>query len=146
MMTETQKSLVQGSFEQVVPIADTAAALFYARLFELDPSLRPLFKGGLQEQGRKLMAMIGLLVQRLDQLEALAPTLADLGRRHAAYGVRDADYDTVAQALLWTLEQGLGDGFTPEVRAAWAAVYGVFAGAMKAGAQDAPLASHAADG
>lgn len=144
MMTPMQKSLVQRSFERIVPIADTAAALFYGRLFELDPALRGLFKNDMQEQGRKLMTMIGLAVQRLDQLETLGPTLADLGRRHIAYGVRDADYATVAQALLWTLEQGLGDDFTPELREAWTIVYGVLAGAMQGGAQDTVLASHAA--
>lgn len=144
MMTPMQKSLVQRSFERIVPIADTAAALFYGRLFELDPALRGLFKNDMQEQGRKLMTMIGLAVQRLDQLETLGPTLADLGRRHIAYGVRDTDYATVAQALLWTLEQGLGDDFTPELREAWTIVYGVLAGAMQGGAQDTVLASHAA--
>jgi hemoglobin-like flavoprotein len=126
-----QKELVQTSFEQVRPIADAAAALFYNRLFELDPTLRPLFKGDMKEQGRKLMDMITLAVKGLDRPEALLPALAALGRRHAGYGVNKHDYETVGEALLWTLEQGLGPGFTPDVREAWEAVYGFVAGAMR---------------
>jgi hemoglobin-like flavoprotein len=126
-----QKELVQTSFEQVRPIADAAAALFYNRLFELDPTLRPLFKGDMKEQGRKLMDMITLAVKGLDRPEALLPALAALGRRHAGYGVNKHDYETVGEALLWTLEQGLGPGFTPDVREAWEAVYAFVAGAMR---------------
>ncbi len=130
-MNMIQKELVQTSFEQVRPIADAAAALFYNRLFELDPTLRPLFKGDMKEQGRKLMDMITLAVKGLDRPEALLPALAALGRRHAGYGVNKHDYETVGEALLWTLEQGLGPGFTPDVREAWEAVYGFVAGAMR---------------
>ena len=113
---------------------DTAAALFYGRLFDLDPSLRPMFKRDMEEQGRMLMQVIGVAVASLDRLETLVPVLRDLGRRHGDYGVRDAHYDTVAEALLWTLQTGLGDKFTPEVREAWVTVYGVLAGTMQAGA------------
>ena len=130
-MNMIQKELVQTSFEQVWPIADAAAALFYGRLFELDPTLRPLFKGDIKEQGRKLMEMIRLAVKGLDRPEALMPALAALGRRHAGYGVNKHDYETVGEALLWTLEQGLGPGFTPDVREAWEALYGFVAGAMR---------------
>ena len=130
-MTTTQKQLVQGTFSQVAPIADTAARLFYDRLFELDPSLRPLFRGDMEEQGRKLMQMIGAAVSGLDDLDALVPVVQDLGRRHAGYGVLDSHYDTVGEALLWTLGQGLGDKFTPEVEAAWAQTYTVLADVMK---------------
>jgi hemoglobin-like flavoprotein len=130
-MNMIQKELVQTSFEQVRPIADAAAALFYNRLFELDPTLRPLFKGDMKEQGRKLMDMITLAVKGLDRPEALLPALAALGRRHAGYGVSKHDYETVGEAFLWTLEQGLGPGFTPDVREAWEAVYGFVAGAMR---------------
>ncbi len=130
-MTTTQKQLVQGTFSQVAPIADTAARLFYDRLFELDPSLRPLFRGDMEEQGRKLMQMIGAAVSGLDDLDALVPVVQDLGRRHAGYGVLDSHYDTVGEALLWTLGQGLGDEFTPEVEAAWAQTYTVLADVMK---------------
>jgi hemoglobin-like flavoprotein len=122
---------VQTTFGKVAPIADTAAALFYGRLFELDPSLRPLFKGDLVEQGRKLMQMIGVAVNGLDRLDQILPAVQQLGVRHAAYGVRDQHYDTVATALLWTLEQGLGSDFTPEVKDAWTAAYTVLAGTMK---------------
>ncbi|HJZ45727.1 MAG TPA: globin family protein, partial [Roseiflexaceae bacterium] len=107
-MTPEQIVLVQTSFAQVLPIADTAAALFYNRLFELDPSLKPLFKGDMREQGRKLIAMMSVAVHGLPRIETLVPVIEALGRRHAGYGVKDEHYATVADALLWTLEQGLG--------------------------------------
>jgi hemoglobin-like flavoprotein len=126
-----QKALVQTSFAQVRPIADAAAALFYTRLFELDPTLRPLFKGDMKEQGRKLMDMLTLAVKGLDRPEALLPALAALGRRHSGYGVNKHDYETVGEALLWTLEQGLGPSFTPDVREAWVALYRLVADTMR---------------
>lgn len=130
-MTSAQKLLVQTTFAALAPIADTAAALFYGRLFEIDPSLRSLFKGDMVEQGRKLMQMIGVAVAGLDRLDQLVPAVQQLGVRHAAYGVKDEHYATVATALLWTLEQGLGADFTPEVKEAWAAAYTVLAATMK---------------
>jgi hemoglobin-like flavoprotein len=131
-MTPEQKQLVRDSFAKLGPIADDAAALFYQRLFTLDPKLRALFTHDLKEQGRKLMSMIATAVAQLDKVEALVPVLRELGKRHVGYGVRDSDYDTVATALLWTLEKGLGADFTPAVKDAWTACYGVLAGAMKA--------------
>ena len=139
-MTPHQKQLVQTTFAKVAPIADEAAALFYGRLFELDPSLRPLFKTDLKEQGRKLMRMIGMAVNGLDRLDELVPAVSQLGVRHAGYGVTDEQYDTVATALLWTLEQGLGPDFTPEVKEAWATLYGVLATTMKHAAASAAVA------
>jgi hemoglobin-like flavoprotein len=133
-MNTIQKALVQTSFAQVQPIADAAAALFYRRLFELDPTLRPLFKGDMEEQGRKLMEMLALAVKGLDRPDALLPALAALGRRHAGYGVNEHSYETVGAALLWTLEQGLGPGFTPDIREAWAALYRFVADTMRQGA------------
>jgi hemoglobin-like flavoprotein len=130
-MTSEQKVLVQGTFAKVAPIADDAAAMFYARLFELDPSLRPLFTTDLTEQGRKLMQMIAVAVNGLDRLDELVPAVRQLGIRHARYGVKDQHYDTVAEALLWTLERGPGSDFTPAVKDAWTAVYGVLAATMK---------------
>jgi hemoglobin-like flavoprotein len=138
-MTPEQIALVQSSFAQVLPIADTAAALFYSRLFELDPSLKPLFKGDMQEQGRKLMTMIRVVVNGLNRLDQLVPAVQELGRRHARYGVQDHHYDTVAVALLWTLGQGLGAGFTRETEAAWATAYALLAETMKAAAAEALL-------
>src|ERR1700726_318091 len=126
-MTPENQALVRESFAKVVPIAPQAAAMFYDRLFVLDPSLKPLFKGDMNEQGRKLMAMIGTAVANLGKLETVVPAVQDLGRRHATYGVQPAHYDTVAAALLWTLAQGLGDGFTPPVEAAWTEAYMVLA-------------------
>ena len=130
-MTDEQIGLVQDSFRQVVPIAETAAELFYARLFDLDPSLESLFKGDIKEQGRKLMQMIGMAVKSLDRLDQILPAVRALGARHVGYGVRDGDYATVGKALLWTLQKGLGDAFTPEVEDAWYKVYATLAAAMK---------------
>jgi len=131
MLTNTQKVLVQESFAAVAPIADDAAVLFYRRLFELDPSLERMFKGDMTEQRRKLMQMLTAAVKGLDRLDQLVPVVEELGRRHAGYHVEDAHYDTVGAALLWTLEKGLGDAFTPDVKDAWVAVYGLLAGTMK---------------
>ena len=130
-MTPDEITKVRSSFAKVVPIKDAAAGLFYGRLFELDPSLKPLFKGDIKEQGAKLMAMIATAVAGLDRLDTIVPAVQALGRRHVGYGVRDTHYDTVAAALLWTLEQGLGAAFTPDVKAAWTSAYGVLAGTMK---------------
>ena len=140
-MNGVQIRLVQDSFRQVAPMAEAAAGLFYARLFELDPDLRSLFKGDMSEQGRRLMQMLGLAVKSLDRPEQLLPALRALGARHVAYGVREKDYDTVGRALLWTLRQGLGDAFTPEVEAAWAEVYAALAAAMQGGAVPGPQAA-----
>jgi hemoglobin-like flavoprotein len=137
MVTPMQKTLVQDSFASIAPIADDAAALFYRRLFELDPSLQAMFRGDMAEQRRKLMNMLGAAVKGLDRLEQLVPVVQDLGRKHAGYGVEDRHYDTVGAALLWTLEKGLGSGFTPEVKEAWAAVYGLLASTMQAAAREA---------
>jgi len=134
-MTETQIALVQGSWQKVVPIKDKAAELFYGKLFELDPSLRPLFKGDMTEQGRKLMAILNTAVNSLTDLPAIVPAVQDMGRRHAGYGVQDAHYDTVAAALLWTLGAGLGDAFTDEVKAAWTETYVTLATVMKEAAK-----------
>ena len=136
-MTPEQIELVKSSWAKVLPIADQAAALFYGRLFELDPALKPLFKGDMREQGAKLMKMINTAVNGLDRIEAIVPAVQALGERHVAYGVRERDYDTVGVALLWTLEKGLGEAFTPEVGQAWAGTYGLLADTMKAAAAKA---------
>jgi hemoglobin-like flavoprotein len=141
MITNRQKQLVQETFTLVAPIADTAASLFYGRLFELDPSLSRMFRGDMAEQGRKLMTMIGLAVKGLDRLEVLVPAVEALGARHAGYGVRDEHYGTVASALLWTLKTGLGDAFTLEVEEAWTAVYVLLAETMQQGANKAERAA-----
>jgi len=134
-MTEKQKILVQESFEKVRPIAEIAADLFYKRLFTIDPSLRSLFRGDHKEQGRKLMHMLGLAVKGLDNVNQLIPAVEELGRRHGNYGVRDEHYETVGGALLWTLERGLGEHFTQDVKEAWIAVYEVLALTMQRGAR-----------
>lgn len=126
-----QKRRVQESFALVEPIAEAAAELFYGRLFEIAPNLRDLFKGDIVEQQRKLMAVLKVAVTGLDNPDRLVPIVQTLGRRHRDYGVADQDYDTVAAALLWTLEQGLGEQFTPDVEEAWVAVYTLLATIMK---------------
>lgn len=129
-MTPEQIELVQSSFAKVAPIAPQAAQLFYGRLFELDPSTRPLFTGDMEEQGYKLMEMLQVAVMGLTNLGAIVPVVQALGQRHKTYGVNSDHYQTVGAALLWTLEQGLGAEFTPEVKAAWTAAYQVLSGTM----------------
>ena len=126
--------LVQTSFEAVKPIAATAAEIFYSKLFELDPKLKPLFPAAdddkMKEQGNKLMTMLSAAVAGLSNIEALIPVLQDLGKRHVAYRVEKSHYDTVGAALIGTLAIGLGDDFTPEVKQAWVDVYGVMSSVM----------------
>ncbi len=138
-MNTQQITLVQQSFARVAPIADVAADLFYARLFELDPSLRVMFPTDLKEQKHKLMTTLTVVVNGLTRLEALVPAVRALGQRHAGYGVQPEHYQTVAEALLWTLEQGLGDAFTPETKAAWIAAYTLLAQTMITAAEEAML-------
>ncbi len=115
----------------VEPIAEQAAELFYNRLFELDPKLKPLFKGDIVEQGQKLMATLKFAVSSLTKLDQLVPALETLGKKHIDYGVTPEHYDTVGEALMWTLKEGLGTEFTPEVEDAWGAVYDTAAATMK---------------
>lgn len=131
-LTLKQKDLVQSSWEQVVPIADTAAELFYGKLFELDPEVKPLFaESDMKEQGKKLMQMISVAVKGLDNLGELVPAVQKLGERHNGYGVKAEHYDTVGAALLDTLEKGLGEAFTAETKEAWTITYTTLAGVMK---------------
>ena len=136
MKPETIKS-VQDTFAMVEPIADKAAELFYGKLFEMDPSVRPMFKTDLSDQGAKLMRMIGIAVRGLTDLDSIVPAVKNLGIRHIDYGVKDEHYNTVGAALLWTLEQGLGDAFTDEVKEAWTEVYTLLATVMKEAAHEA---------
>jgi hemoglobin-like flavoprotein len=127
-LTDTEKLLVTESFAKVAPISDKAAELFYNRLWEIDPETRALFKStDMREQGRKLMQTLATAVGALHNLDAIVPVVQQLGKRHIAYGVKKEQYDTVGQALIWTLEQGLGADFTPETKEAWVKVYGVLA-------------------
>ena len=132
-MKKEQINLVRTSFEKIAPVAEKAAALFYAKLFDLNPRLRSLFKGDVYEQGKKLMQVIAYAVENLDRLAEIVPQVRALGERHAGYGVSDRDYETVGTALLWTLEKALGKDFTAPTRAAWAAVYNLLAETMKEG-------------
>jgi hemoglobin-like flavoprotein len=136
-MTPNQIDLIRTSWAKVEPIADAAAGLFYARLFELDPSVRPLFAHtDIAKQGKIPMQTLTVVVRGLDRLETIVPAVQALGRRHAGYGVRPQDYDTVAAALLWTLEQGLGEAFDDVTREAWVTAYTMLASVMMAAAEE----------
>jgi hemoglobin-like flavoprotein len=133
-MKPSQITLVQSTFDQILPISDIAAQNFYERLFHLDPSLRRIFHGDLRLQGKKLMDAISIIVGNLNRPDRIVPGIRALGRRHAAYGVEDRHYTTFADALFWTLEHGLGDAFTADVRGAWCEAYELLAGTMKGAA------------
>ena len=137
--TQRQIELIQESFSLVEPIAEQAAALFYVRLFELDPSLKSLFPRDLSDQGRKLMRAIGLLVRSLNDLDTVRPVLQTLGERHAGYGVQESHYGTVGQALIWTLNKGLGDNFDGQTQDAWLCLYGLVSATMIEAAEAAEL-------
>lgn len=129
-MTPEQIKLVQDSWAQVMPIKEAAAGMFYDRLFEQYPEVKPYFKGDMQEQGKKLMMMINTAVGGLENIEALIEPVKALGAKHVEYGVKKEDYDKVGASLLWTLEQGLQDAFTPEVKEAWTETYTAVANVM----------------
>ena len=129
-MTPEQINLVQQSFSKVAPIADQAAVLFYDRLFEVAPSVKAMFPADITEQRRKLMATLAAVVNGLPKLESILPVASALAKRHVAYGAKPEHYPVVGSALLWTLEKGLGDGWTPEVASAWGEAYGVLSGFM----------------
>ena len=136
-MTPQQVDLVQASFIKVVPMANRAAALFYGRLFETAPETRALFRSDIDRQGRKLMSALKTVVNNLGDFETIVPVARDLAKRHVAYGVAREHYSLVGSALLWTLEQGLADEFTPALRAAWEAAYSALSEVMIASAYPA---------
>ena len=129
-MTPTQVSLVQDSFAKVVPIADQAAVIFYDRLFEIAPQVKPLFKGDMAKQRRALMGTLGVVVNGLSNLPAVLPAASALAKKHVGYGVEAAHYSIVGAALLWTLEKGLGEAWTSDVASAWVEAYGTLSGFM----------------
>jgi hemoglobin-like flavoprotein len=129
-MTPEQIKTVQESFAKVVPISEQAAALFYGRLFEIAPQVKPLFRGDMKEQGRKLMGTLVVVVNGLSNLQAILPAASALEKKHVDYGVKAEHYTPVGEALLWTLERGLGPDWTSELAAAWGAAYGTLSGYM----------------
>jgi nitric oxide dioxygenase len=136
-MTPDQVRLVQDSFAMLVPNREQASMLFYQRLFDLDPPLRPMFSGSLPEQGRKLMQVLATIIHRLEHIESLLPSIDDLARRHVQYGVEERHYATVGEALLWTFDRLLGEAFDEATRDAWAAAYDLLSGRMIAAAYSA---------
>ncbi|WP_088347544.1 MULTISPECIES: globin family protein [Rhodomicrobium] len=130
-------ALIQSSFAQVKPISDQAAALFYGRLFEIAPEVKPLFQSDMTEQGRKLMGTLGYVVGGLSDLVTILPAASALAKKHVGYGVQPDHYGPVGEALLWTLEKGLGDQWTPDTATAWARAYSTLSGYMISEAYDA---------
>src|SRR6195256_1066694 len=130
IMTPDQVQLVQQSFTKVAPISETAAVLFYDRLFEIAPSVKSMFPSDMTEQRKKLMATLAVVVGGLGNLESILPAASALATRHVSYGAKAEHYPVVGAALLWTLEQGLGDGWTPELADAWSTAYGTLSGYM----------------
>lgn len=135
-MTPEQIKLVKTTWTMVLPIKDKAAELFYGKLFEMDPAVKPLFKTGTVEQGKKLMMSINTVVNSLENIGAMVPVIQEMGRRHVGYGVKAHHYDTVGASLLWTLETGLGPAFTPDVKEAWTGAYTLLATVMKEAAEE----------
>ena len=144
MLTTTQVELIQTSFQQVLPIADTAGMLLYERIFTLAPETRWLFDDDIRPQAKRLMAAVKTVVEGLGELESVAPMLVRLGARHVRYGVRPEHFEVVGAAVMWTLEQGLGEAFTPPVRDAWAAAWEIITDAMLSGMRLAELRSASA--
>jgi hemoglobin-like flavoprotein len=133
MITDTQIAAVQSSFQRVLPIADQAGMLFYGRVFELAPATRAMFGPDIELQATRTMAALRTAVEGLDRLDEVGPMLVRLGARHVRYGVRPEHFDVVGEALMWTLEQGLGDALTPPVREAWSAAWALIRDAMETG-------------
>jgi hemoglobin-like flavoprotein len=129
-MTPDQVKLVQDSFAKVAPISEQAAVLFYDRLFEIAPSVKSMFPTDMTEQRKKLMGTLAVVVNGLSNLESILPAASALAKRHVSYGAKPAHYPVVGSALLWTLEKGLGDAWTPEIAEAWTAAYGTLSGYM----------------
>ena len=129
-MTPDQVTLVQQSFAKVAPISEAAAVIFYDRLFEVAPSVKPMFPADMTEQRKKLMATLAVVVGGLGNLESILPAASALAKRHVGYGAKAEHYPVVGGALLWTLEKGLGESWTPEVKDAWTAAYGTLSGFM----------------
>ena len=140
-MTPEQVNLVQQSFAKVAPISETAAVLFYDRLFEIAPTVRPMFPADMTEQRKKLMAMLAAVVNGLANLDSILPAASALAKRHLTYGARAEHYPVVGSALLWTLEKGLGEAWTPELAGAWTAAYGTLSGYMISEAYGRPQAA-----
>jgi hemoglobin-like flavoprotein len=140
-MTPDQVKLVQDSFAKVVPISETAAVLFYDRLFEIAPAVKAMFPADMTEQRRKLMMMLAAVVKGLGDLPSILPAASALAKRHVGYGAKAEHYPVVGAALLWTLEKGLGDGWTPDVAAAWTTAYGTLSGYMISEAYGRPQAA-----
>jgi hemoglobin-like flavoprotein len=133
-MLEQHRVLVKQTFRKIIPVSESTVKAFYDRLFELDPSLRPLFRGDMKEQRLKFIQMLAVIVGGMDKLDEVLPAIVALGKRHKSYGVPASSYPVVGEALLWSIERSLGTEFTPDVREAWQALYGILATSAMKGA------------
>ena len=140
-MTPEQIKAIQESFAKVAPISEQAAELFYGRLFEIAPAVKPLFRGDMKEQGRKLMTTLAVVVNGLTSLDSILLAASALAKKHVGYGVKAGDYAPVGAALLWTLEKGLGKDWTPELAAAWSGAYALLSDFMIGEAYGRPVAA-----
>jgi nitric oxide dioxygenase len=140
-VTPEQIKLVQQSFAKVAAISEQAAALFYERLFAVAPAVKAMFPADVTEQRKKLMTTLAVVVNGLGNLEAVLPAASALAKRHVNYGAKPEHYPVVGGALLWTLEKGLGEAWTPETAAAWTAAYGTLSGYMISEAYGSPQAA-----
>ena len=140
-MTPDQTKLVQQSFAKVAPISEQAAVIFYNRLFEVAPQVKGMFPEDMTEQRKKLMATLAVVVNGLSNLESVLPAASALAKRHISYGAKAEHYPVVGGALLWTLEKGLGEAWTPDVADAWTTAYGTLSGYMIAEAYGRPQAA-----
>jgi hemoglobin-like flavoprotein len=140
-MTPDQVGLVQDSFAKVAPISEQAAVIFYDRLFEVAPAVRLMFPADMTEQRKKLMATLAVVVNGLGDLQSILPAASALAIRHVGYGAKPEHYPVVGAVLLWTLEKGLGEAWTPDVAAAWTAAYGTLSGFMISKAYDSSQAA-----
>jgi hemoglobin-like flavoprotein len=139
-MTPEQKWMVRRSFPAIATLSRAISMLFYGRLFQVDPSLRPMFKQDIEVQGRKLMDMLSALMSHIDSIEDMIPLLKALGQRHVGYGVRPEHYPLVANSLIWAIAMALDEEFDPELRNAWKTLIELVAGVMKEGAAEVPPA------
>jgi len=140
-MTPEQVKLVQQSFSKIIPISEQAAVIFYDRLFEIAPQVKSMFPSDMAEQRGKLMATLSAVVNGLGNLSSILPAASALAKRHVAYGARAEHYPVVGAALLWTLEKGLGESWTPDVANAWKEAYGTLSGFMISEAYGSPQAA-----
>ena len=130
-MTSHQIVLIKGSWQAAATLGDAVGELFYGRLFEIAPEVKPMFSQiTIKEQSKKLLSMLSYVIHKLDSLQDILDEVAKLAQRHAHYGVRPEHYIVVGEALLWTLEKDLAEKWNDELKEAWTLCYMTLSGAM----------------